>query len=209
MSAGLFITFEGPEGAGKSTQVRALTAHLAALGVPHTLTREPGGTPFGTRVRDVLLDPTLQIDPLPEFLLYSASRAQLVTDVIRPALARGEVVICDRYFDSSLAYQGGGRGLSSELLRRITHEATGGLTPHLTFLLDLDPSVGLGRVAARGQPDRLERADLDFHTRVRARFLDLAAAEPARFEVLDATRPQEALSAHITARVDARLPARP
>lgn len=200
-----FITFEGPEGAGKSTQVTRLATRLSEAGSPHLLTREPGGTPLGTRVRDVLLDPALSIDPLPEFLLYSASRAQLVTDVIRPALLRGEVVVCDRYFDSSLAYQGAGRGLPGALLRELTREVTGGLTPDLTVLLDLDPAVGLHRAAARGQPDRLEQADLAFHTRVRQGFLALAAAEPARFLVLDAARTTDDLADAIWAAVQVHL----
>lgn len=199
--SGLFLTFEGPEGAGKSTQLARLTARLAQRGVPCTVTREPGGTPLGTRVREVLLDPALSIDPLPEFLLYSASRAQLVANVIRPALARGEVVVCDRYTDSTLAYQGAGRALPEHLLRQITQAATGGLNPQLTVLLDLDPAVGLARAARRGQPDRLEQADLAFHARVRAGFLALAEAEPARFLVLDATQPQEALAGTIWAAV--------
>ena len=184
--SGLFITFEGPEGAGKSTQLSLLVARLEQAGVAHTVTREPGGTPLGSRVRDVLLDPELDFDPLPEFLLYSASRAQLVANVIRPALERGEVVVCDRYADSSLAYQGFGRGLDEALLGDITRAATGGLIPDLTVLLDLDPAVGLARAARRGQPDRLEQADLAFHQRVRAGFLELSQREPGRFLVLDA-----------------------
>lgn len=203
---GLFISFEGPEGAGKSTQLARLAAQLQAHGQAHAVTREPGGTPLGLRVREVLLDPSLTIDPLPEFLLYSASRAQLVRNVVRPALARGEVVICDRYADSSLAYQGGGRGLDAGLLEQITHEATGGLTPHLTVLLDLDPAVGLERAARRGQPDRLEQADLDFHRRVRKAFLALAAADPTRFLILDATQDQDTLAAQVWQAVQARLP---
>ncbi|WP_104989890.1 dTMP kinase [Deinococcus sp. NW-56] len=190
----LFLTFEGPEGAGKSTQLRRLAVRLAAAGVAHTVTREPGGTGLGTRVREVLLDPTLDMDPLPEFLLYSASRAQLVREVLRPALSRGEVVLCDRYADSSLAYQGAGRGLDPAFLRPLTAEVTGGLTPDLTVLLDLDPALGLRRAAQRGQPDRLEQADLAFHERVRQGFLDLAAGEPGRFLVLDAARDEAELS---------------
>ncbi|MCD0167550.1 dTMP kinase [Deinococcus sp. 12RED42] len=202
---GLFISFEGPEGAGKSTQLARLAARLQAHGRAHTVTREPGGTPLGLRVREVLLDPALIIDPLPEFLLYSASRAQLVRHVLRPALERGEVVICDRYADSSLAYQGGGRGLNTALLEQITREATGGLTPHLTVLLDLDPAVGLERAARRGQPDRLEQADLDFHRRVRQAFLTLAAADPPRFLTLDATQDQDTLADLIWQAVQACL----
>lgn len=201
----LFLTFEGPEGAGKSTQLQRLAARLAAAGVAHTVTREPGGTPLGTRVREVLLDPALDIDPLPEFLLYSASRAQLVREVLRPALSRGEVVLCDRYADSSLAYQGAGRGLEPEVLCAVTTEVTGGLTPDLTVLLDLDPALGLSRAAQRGQPDRLERADLAFHERVRRGFLDLARQEPERFFVLDATRDAAELSEAIWRAVGERL----
>ncbi len=204
---GLFISFEGPEGAGKSTQIAHLLRHLESESVPHTATREPGGTPLGTRVRDVLLDPELTIDPLPEFLLYSASRAQLVTNVIRPALGRGEVVVCDRYADSSLAYQGFGRGLNAGLLRGITAAATGGLWPDLTVLLDLDPVIGLERAARRGQPDRLEQADLTFHQRVRQGFLKLAEAEPERFLVLDAILDEADLEETIWEAVQSRLPA--
>ncbi|BDP42449.1 thymidylate kinase [Deinococcus aetherius] len=200
-----FITFEGPEGAGKSTQLARLASRLAGAGVPHLVTREPGGTGLGTRVREVLLDPALDIDPLPEFLLYSASRAQLVREVICPALSRGEVVLCDRYADSSRAYQGAGRGLDRELLETVTREAAGGLTPDLTVLLDLDPAVGLARAASRGQPDRLERADLAFHARVREEFLALAAREPGRFLLLDATRDPDTLEEDIWAAVGERL----
>lgn len=205
MRSGLFITFEGPEGAGKSTQLARLAARLAAQGVPHVTTREPGGTPLGTRVREVLLDPALSIAPLAEFLLYSASRSQLAYDVLQPALARGEVVVCDRYADSSLAYQGFGRGLSAALIETLTREVTGGLTPDLTVLLDLDPALGLARAASRGAPDRLERADLAFHARVRQGFLTLAAREPDRFLVLDATQNVEVLAEAIWQAVRERL----
>ena len=205
-TGGLFLTFEGPEGAGKSTQLAALVRHLHGAGRAVTETREPGGTLLGTQVRRVVLDPELEMGPLPEFLLYSASRAQLVTEVIRPALARGEAVVCDRYADSTLAYQGYGRGLDLDFLSRVTAEATGGLVPDLTVLLDLDPALGLARAARRGRPDRLEGADLAFHTRVRTGFLALATAEPGRFVVLDATRPVAELSTEIWAAVEARLP---
>lgn len=201
----MFITLEGPEGAGKSTQLGRLVEQLQAAHYPVTVTREPGGTPFGTRVREVLLDPELDMHALPEFLLYSASRAQLVQDVIRPALGRSEVVVCDRYFDSSLAYQGAGRGLPLPLLQSITQEVTGGLKPDLTLLLDLDPAVGLQRAAARGQPDRLERADLAFHQRVRRGFLALAAQKPARFLVLDALKTPDELASEIWQAVQTKL----
>lgn len=201
----MFITFEGPEGAGKSTQLKHLVERLRGAGIDPVVTREPGGTPLGTRVREVLLDPELDMHALPEFLLYSASRAQLVQDVIRPALERGEVVICDRYFDSSLAYQGAGRGLPLSLLQSVTREVTRGLKPDLTILLDLDPVTGLERAARRGQPDRLERADLSFHQRVRQGFLDLARQEPQRFTVLDATHPPERTAQAVWKAVQAHL----
>ncbi|WP_339094489.1 dTMP kinase [Deinococcus sp. VB142] len=203
--AGLFITLEGPEGAGKTTQLARLEARLRETGRRVTVTREPGGTPLGLRVREVVLDPALDMGPLSEFLLYSASRAQLVQDVLRPALERGDVVLCDRYFDSSLAYQGAGRGLPLALLRDLTREVTGGLTPDLTVLLDLDPALGLERAAQRGQADRLEQADLAFHQRVRAGFLELAQAEPQRFAVLDAAQGADAVEAQLWAAVESKL----
>lgn len=201
----MFITFEGPEGAGKTTQLARLEARLRSQGHGVTVTREPGGTPLGTRVREVVLDPALDIEPLGEFLLYSASRAQLLAEVLRPALGRGEVVLCDRFADSSLAYQGAGRGLPLAFLREVTAQVTGGLTPDLTVLLDLDPAAGLARAAARGQPDRLERADLAFHQRVRGGFLELARAEPQRFMVLDAAQSADDIEAAIWERVSQTL----
>lgn len=201
----LFISFEGPEGAGKSTQLARLAAELERSGLRCLKTREPGGTPLGDELRRLLLDPQQSVNPLSEFLLYSASRAQLLSEVIRPALQRGEVVLCDRYADSTLAYQGAGRGLPEAFLRDVTWEATGGLRPHLTFLLDLDPELGLERAGRRGAKDRLESADLRFHQRVREGFLRLARAEPERFTVLDATRSPEDLQRDIWAVVSATL----
>lgn len=201
----MFITFEGPEGAGKTTQLARLEARLRSQGRGVTVTREPGGTPLGTRVREVVLDPALDIEPLGEFLLYSASRAQLLAEVLRPALGRGEVVLCDRFADSSLAYQGAGRGLPLAFLREVTAQVTGGLTPDLTVLLDLDPAAGLARAAARGQPDRLEQADLAFHQRVRQGFLELARAEPQRFLVLDAAQSADEVEQAIWQRVSQTL----
>jgi dTMP kinase len=185
----LFITFEGPEGSGKSTLLRGMASRLEQKNIALIQTKEPGGTPVGERIREVvLLEPDLEIEPLTEFLLYSASRAQIVRKVIKPALGAGQWVLCDRYMDSSLAYQGYGRGLDARILEEISYEATQGLKPHLTFLLDIDPEEGLERVALRGQKDRLERADLDFHRRVRAGFLQLAHYSPERFYILDARK---------------------
>lgn len=203
---GIFITFEGGEGAGKSTQLSRLTARLAASGVPYLITKEPGGTPAGDEIRALLLQPEIHIEPLAEFLLYSASRAQLVRAVLHPALARGEAVVCDRYADSTLAYQGYGRGLPLDFLREVTAQATGDLTPALTILLDIDPRMGLTRAASRGTPDRLERADMAFHERLRAGFLELAAAEPGRWLVLDAARSPDELEGEIWQAVQGLLP---
>ena len=203
---GVFISFEGPEGAGKSTQTKLLQAALERAGYAVTLTREPGGTPLGDAVRNVvLLNLDLEVTPLSEFLLYSASRAQLVRDVITPALQAQHVVICDRYADSSLAYQGYGRGLNLAFLREVTWEATGGLRPHVTVLLDLEPSIGLARASSRGAKDRLELADLAFHQRVRAGFLELAGLEPERFLVVDAMLPEQMIHESILSAVAGSL----
>lgn len=202
---GHFITFEGPEGAGKSTQIRRLAGRLQDAGRPHVLTREPGGTDIGTALRGLVLDARSQMTAMTEFLIYSASRAQLVQEVMRPALGRGEVVVCDRYVDSSYAYQGHGRGLDLAQLRAVSAAATGGLMPDLTFLLDIDPELGLQRAARVGEPDRIERAGLAFHRRLRQGFLELAAQEAPRFVVLDAAEPEAALSQQIWNVVQARL----
>ena len=201
----MFLSFEGIDGSGKSTQARLLTQALRGRGQDVTLTREPGGTPLGARVREVLLDPSLEVNPISEFLLYSASRAQLVRDVIRPALEAGHVVVCDRFSDSSIAYQGWGRGLHREFLHEVTWEATGGLRPHITVLLDLDPQAGLERTAANGQLDRLEQADIGFHRRVREGFLALAESEPERFLKLDANQSPDELHETILAAITGTL----
>lgn len=195
--SGFFITFEGPEGAGKTTQIARLKEQFDQTKQQYICTREPGGTPFGQRVRELLLDPFMEMRSIPEFLLYSASRAQLIQEVIQPALKNGEIVVCDRYTDSSLAYQGAGRGLALAELQTITTIVTGGLKPHLTFLLDIDPQLGLKRAATRGQPDRLEKADLAFHQRVRQGFLELAKTEPKRFVVLDAQQTPDELAKQV------------
>lgn len=182
---GVFITFEGPEGSGKSTQVRALAAWLRGRGRRVLVLREPGGTQLGEQLRRVLLAPsTGTLNPRTDAFLYMAARAELVDAVIKPALTRGTVVLCDRFLDSTLAYQGYGSGVDVAELRRMGRLATGGLAPALTMLLDLPPAVGLRRV--RGAKDRIERRAITFHARVRRGFLALARREPRRFRVLDA-----------------------
>lgn len=183
----LFITFEGIEGSGKSTHARLLAEHLRSLGWDPLVTREPGGTPLGEPIRRLLLDvASAPIAPLAELLLYCADRAQHVAHVISPALAAGRPVICDRFSDSTVAYQGHGRGLDLELVHTIECQARGGLTPALTFVFDCPASEGLARVHRRsGATDRMEGAPLAFHERVRQGFLALAAVSPERYCVLD------------------------
>ncbi len=188
-----FIVFEGPEGAGKSTQIRHLSERLRAGGIPPLLTREPGGTPAADAIREVILNPELNINPLAEFLLYSASRAQHVAEVIQPALERQELIISDRYFGASVAYQGYGRGLELDFIYDLSQRVTLGIRPDLVILLDIDPSLGLERIAQRGQTDRLERADLAFHRRVRQGFLRQAQDDEV-WHILDATQSEKELS---------------
>jgi dTMP kinase len=196
---GRLIAFEGVEGAGKSTQVELLRQSLEKAGHRVVTTREPGGTPVGEQVRSILLDPASTLAARSEALLFAAARAQLVEQVIRPALERGEIVLCDRYLDSSLAYQGAGRGLGVEAVAEINRFATGGVVPDLVVLLALDPAEGLAR--RRGGRDRIEAQDLDFHRRVARGFLDLAAAEPERFAVVDAAAPPDQVAAEVRAAV--------
>lgn len=189
---GAFITFEGPDGSGKSTQIELLAHHLRSIGWNVLTTREPGGTPIGDQIRNVLHDVTnTEMVSEAEILLYSASRAQLVGQVIRPALAQGATVLSDRYADSTIAYQGYGRGLDLNVLRRITDFATGGLAPDLTIYLDLPVEQGLERkrqaLSQRsGEWNRLDQEDVEFHQRVRQGYLELAAAEPERWLIVDA-----------------------
>jgi dTMP kinase len=185
---GWFITIEGPEGSGKTTQARRLTAHLESEGLPVLGTREPGGTALGERVRELLLeDADRPHDPLADALLFNAARRQLVEEVIRPALSAGTSVVCARFADSTLAYQGHGSGLPLEDLRALQEVATSGLTPDLTILLDVPPEVGLRRKSPDDRT-RFEVAfDIDYHRRVRAGFLELAARDPDRFAVIDAS----------------------
>jgi dTMP kinase len=213
---GIFIVFEGGEGAGKSTQVDLLSAALLDEGRSVVVTREPGATDVGRRIRSLLLDRNATSGPAglvlsarAEALLYAADRAHHVASVVRPALAKGEVVISDRYIDSSLAYQGAGRTLPVEEVSWLSAWATGGLKPDLVVLLDVEPAIGLGRVRERGHADRLEVESLEFHERVRCAFLDLAAADPSRYLVIGAAATPEEIAAIVVARVRAILPPPP
>lgn len=201
-----FITLEGPEGSGKTIQARTLADHLRAQGHDALLTREPGGTSIGDQIRRVLgaLDNT-SMRPSTEFLLFSASRAQHVDEVIRPHLEAGGVVVCDRYYDSSLAYQGYGHGLDLHALREITRFATVGLAPDLTLLLDMEAETGLNRRRSDGNWNRLDSYELAFHRRVRQGYLKLAAAEPERWIVIDASPSIADVQQRIQAVVEARL----
>ncbi|GAA0899844.1 dTMP kinase [Virgisporangium aurantiacum] len=204
---GMFVVFEGGEGAGKSTQVRQLAEALRRSGRDVVVTREPGATEAGAQIRRMLLDGDA-LSPRAEALLYAADRAHHVATVVRPALARGAIVVSDRYVDSSLAYQGAGRTLPVGEVAWLSSWATGGLKPDLTVLLDLDPSVGLRRAESRGRGvDRLESESLAFHERVRFAFLDLAAAEASRYLVVDAERDPEQVADVVLERIQAMLPA--
>jgi dTMP kinase len=207
--AGLFVSFEGGEGSGKSTQIERLAARLRRRGLDPVVTREPGGTPVGEGARALLLDHAHRPEAQTEVFLLEASRCELVARVIRPALAAGRVVLCDRYDDSTLAYQGGGRGLDAEALAGLNRFATGGLKPDVTFLFDLDPAIGLARRAGVGDANRLDLESEAFHRRVRERYLELARREPGRFVVLDAGAAPEQLEARIAGAVESRLDAAP
>jgi dTMP kinase len=212
---GTFLTLEGPEGGGKSTQGRLLVDDLRRAGHDMLYVREPGGTAIGEQIRGLLLNPAhREMAARTEMLLFAAARAQLVDEVIAPALARGAVVVCDRFVDASLAYQGVGRGLGIEVVRIVNSAATGGLTPDLTLLLDVDPTIGLGRARAAssgrgsGDPrrwgggDRIERETLAFHERVREGFLALARNEPQRIRVINARGSVDEVHAEIRRLVD-------
>jgi len=203
---GLFITLEGGEGSGKSSQAQALKTLLEAKGFSVTVTREPAGCPLGQRARELLSDPSLELDPRSELLLFVAARDQHVAEVIRPALDRGDVVICDRFGDSSVAYQGYGRGLSLEDVRLANRIATHGLVPDLTVLLDVPVETGLGRKAGESGPDRIGQEGAEFHERVRQGYLAMAGEEPERFLVVDGTIPPEEITRTIWQRLKPLLP---
>ena len=203
----MFITFEGPDGSGKTTQIRLLAEWLREQGHEVVLTREPGGTEIGDQIRTVLHDPyNTAMDARTEILLYSASRAQHVAQLIRPSLAAGKIIISDRYADSTLAYQGYGRGLDLEVLRAVTSFATGGLTPALTVYLNITPEEGLQRRRLGGDEwNRLDAEALEFHQRVRAGYLELVKQGTERWAVIDAARSVEEVQAEIRTVVQARL----
>ena len=201
----LFITFEGGEGCGKSVQAKMLYRRLSQLATPAILTREPGGTPFGDKIgRWLKWAEGTDIPPLTELLLFNASRAQLVTKVILPSLENGKVIICDRYADSTTAYQSYGRGLDLEMVRAINNAATQGLKPNLTVLLDIPAEEGLARKRARKQ-DRFEREDIAFHQRVRGGYLKIAANDPERWLVVDASQSKREIARIIWQRVSQLL----
>jgi len=201
---GLFITFEGGEGSGKSTQARLLLKKLEQQNIPAVLTHEPGGTALGNELRDAVKKSKAPISPQAELFLFAASRAQLVAEVIRPALEKGKVVICDRFMYSTLVYQGYGRGLDLTTIETINKLATGNLNPDLVILLDISPEQGL--VRKRSLKDRFEREDLSFHRRVREGYLKMAAAEPDRWLVIDASLRKEKIAELIWDRVSQLLP---
>lgn len=185
--SGYFITFEGVEGAGKSTRCRRIVEKMEDLGVPVLHTREPGGPSASERIRSILLDPQLEVTPLTELMLYLASRASNVDLVIRPALSKGINVLCERFSDATFAYQIGGRGLPETPVKDADRLATGGLVPDLVVLLDLDPEVGFGRLRMQGRErDRIEREEILFHRRVRSKYLQMAREEGDRYLVVDA-----------------------
>lgn len=203
---GLFVTLEGGDGAGKTTQARLLEEWLAARGETVVRTREPGGTEVGVQIREIVLHHRGEIDPRAEALLYAADRAQHIGTLVRPALERGEVVIQDRYIDSSVAYQGAGRVLDASEVRNLSKWATHDLRPDLTVLLDLDPTAARLRLdASRTRFDRLESEKAEFHARVRQAFLDIAGSDPERFLVVDASRPVEEIAGEVRARVGTLL----
>ncbi len=201
-----FITFEGVEGCGKSTQIERLRDHLESKGYTVDVTREPGGTPIAEAIRNVLLDPANgTMSAVAELLLYEAARAQHVEERIRPALEAGKIVLCDRFADSTTAYQGAGRDLPREVVQELHRIATRGTWPNLTIVIDLPAEEGLGRSCGARRRDRIEREPLEFHQRVREGFLELARREPERVKVVDGMPPVDDVAAAISKLVEVLL----
>ena len=213
----MLITLEGIEGSGKTTQIQTMAQWLTVAGHDCLTTREPGGTPIGGQIRSVLLHPdNSDLAPTAELLLYVADRVQHLETVVRPALAAGKVVVCDRYFDATLVYQGYARGLNRDMIRQLHQLACKGLTPDLTLLLDLDPQAGLARAWRRIDSDtahvmesRFEKEKRLFHQRVRAGYLDLARREPQRFTIIDAAADERAVRAQIESTLETHFKRRP
>lgn len=201
---GMFISFEGIDGAGKSTHIARLHAHLEASGCNVCLTREPGGTPLGESIRDWVLHQP--VDIVTEVLLMFAARAEHLHKVIRPALDAGRVVLCDRFTDATMAYQGAGRGVDKAFLRALADKVEAGTRPSLTVLFDVPPAVSKARLEGLKAPDRFEREQQDFFARVRQGYLDLAQAEPERFVVIDASQPMDVVTAALIDAARVRLP---
>jgi dTMP kinase len=203
MKRGLFVTFEGIEGCGKSTQVQLASTWLDKQNIPYLVTREPGGTQIGTAIRKILLsEKTVELQPVAEALLYLADRFQHIVEVIRPALDSGKIVLADRYHDSTVAYQGYGRGIPVQWIENIWLGSNAALVPDLTILFDLDPEIGLQRslekLRARGLDEsRFEKEALEFHIRVREGFLALAKLDPKRFRIIDASLPAEKIHSKV------------
>jgi dTMP kinase len=204
MASGRLVTIEGLDGAGKTTLAQALAAEIERRGVSVRLLREPGGVPLSERIRELVKDPSAQVSPRAEALLYAAARAQLLSELLLPALARGELVLLDRFVDSSLAYQGAGRRLGIEQVRAVNLFATGGLAPDRTLLLRISPQAGRARQEGRGeQPDRLEREDTEFFSAIAAANDELARQEPQRIRTIDATlAPVQVLAQALAALAD-------
>lgn len=201
-----FVTLEGPEGGGKSSQAQRLADHLRSKGHEVLFTREPGGTAIGDQIRRVIMSlNNKEMSPEAEFLLFSASRAQVVRELIQPHLEGGGVVVCDRFYDSSIAYQGYGHELDLEALNRVTQFVTGGLVPDLTFLLDLTSELGLERRKQDGRWNRLDDYDLDFHERVRNGYLRMVELDPKRWVVVDASQTEQQIQEQLQVAVDTRL----
>ncbi|EMS73624.1 dTMP kinase [Ruminiclostridium cellobioparum] len=203
MNKGLFITFEGTDGSGKTTQIKLLEEYMQGKGYEVVLSREPGGTRISEIIRDLVLDPrNKEIVPLTEMILYAASRAQHVAEVIEPAVEKGKIVICDRYVDSSYAYQGGGRGMDLKIIADVNRIAVNGTVPDITFFLDIDPEISVRRRINSTGADRIEQEKLDFHRRVYDGYKKLSILYPERIKTIDAAKSIEEISSQVRDYID-------